>query len=94
MQNMMVPTNLLKIVPKVPILGHYGARNGHLGYFGQINVHEIILFLHKKVHNIPLIYHSTNSNHTLIKGAVTWPPRGQGPMAIFVEMRHTRSEIE
>ena len=25
MQNMMAPTNLLKIVPKVPIWGYYGA---------------------------------------------------------------------
>ena len=48
MQNTMAPTDLLKIVRKVPILGHYGGLNGHLGQFGQINMHEIILFLHKK----------------------------------------------
>ena len=53
MQNTMAPTDLLKTVRKVPILGHYGGLNGHLGHFGQINVHEIILFLHKKVHRGP-----------------------------------------
>ena len=26
-------TDLLKAVPKVPILGHYSALNGHLGAF-------------------------------------------------------------
>ena len=69
---------------------HFGplwALNGHLRHFGQINVYEIILFLHKKVHIMPLIYHSTNFNHTLIKGPVTWPQRGQGPLAIFVVVK-------
>ena len=94
MQNTMAPTDLLKIVCKVSILGHYGGLNGHMGHFGQINVHEMILFLHKKVHmHGPSIYNSTYSNLALIKGPVTWPQRGPGPWPVLCQQAQIQQFI-
>ena len=61
----------------------WGLKWAFVTFWLDINVHEIIFFLHKKSTCMSLLYLSTNYNYTIIKWPVFWPQRGHRPLSIF-----------